>query len=102
MGVFKGIVSWIEAAGSQLTHTINFWRYEPDKREIHFSNNFQHVAHERGLTEADALDVYYHGYVIKDNMMERKYNGYEIGIYYFVAHDTGRIVITSIWKRGRR
>jgi hypothetical protein len=34
--------------------------------------------------------------------MVKKYNGYEIGIYYFVAPDTGRAVVTSVWKKGRR
>ncbi len=98
MGILKGIGSLLGTAGEQVTSKMNFWRYEPDKSEIHFSNNFQQVAKERGITEADALDVYYHGRVIKPNMMERKYNSYEIGIYYFIANDTGRIVITSAWK----
>ncbi len=73
----------------------------PDTRDIHFSNNFQHKARSSGLTEKDALDVYHHGAAIKTNMMVRKYNGYEIGIYYLVDGRTGRTVITSIWKRER-
>ncbi len=73
-----------------------------DTREPYFTKNFHSVAHARGLTEADARDVYYHGSVIKQNMMVRKYNGYEIGIYYFADGHTGKTIITSIWKRERR
>ena len=73
-----------------------------DTREPYFTKNFHSVAHTRGLTEADARDVYYHGSAVKQNMMVRKYNGYEIGIYYFVDGHTGKTIITSIWKRERR
>ncbi len=70
--------------------------------EPHFTKNFNNVAHDRGLTEADARDVYYHGSTVKQNMMSKKYNGYEIGIYFFVDRQTGKTIITSIWKRDRR
>ena len=73
-----------------------------DAREPYFTRNFHSVAHARGLTEADARDVYYHGSAVKQNMMVRKYNGYEIGIYFFVDGHSGRTIITSIWKRERR
>ena len=102
MKVLGGIGAFFQTAGRQLVQTMNIWRYEPDKRLIHFSSHFQETAREHGVTEADALDVYYHGYVVKPNMMTRKYNGYEIGIYYFVAPDTGRIVIQTTWKKDRR
>ena len=75
---------------------------KPDTRILYFSRNFQTIAKQRGLTEKDATDVYYHGSVMKPNMMVRKYNGYEIGIYYFVTADTGQTIIASIWKRDRR
>jgi hypothetical protein len=54
-----------------------------------------------GLTESDAKDVLYHGSSVQENMLVRKYNGYEIGIYYFNDAKTGQTVITSIWKRER-
>lgn len=73
-----------------------------DTRELYFTKNFHTLAHARGLTEADARDVYYHGTVAKQNMMVKQYNGYEIGIYSFVDGRTGKTVITSIWKRERR
>ena len=46
----------------------------------HFSSNFQLKAKQWGLSEGYAHDVYRNGYVIKENMMVRKYNGYEVGI----------------------
>jgi hypothetical protein len=73
-----------------------------DTREPYFTKNFHTVAHARGLTEKDARDVYYHGTVVKANMMGKQYNGYEIGIYYFVDGRTGKTIITSIWKRERQ
>ncbi len=63
---------------------------------MRITRNFQRVARARGLTETDTRDVYYHGSVIKQNMMVREYNSYEIGIYYFVDSQSGRTIITSI------
>ena len=59
------------------------------------------VCIDAGLSLEAALDRVT-GEAIKQNMMSRKYNGYEIGIYYFVDGNTGQTVITSIWKRDRR
>ncbi len=52
-----------------------------------------------GLSETDALDVYHHGTLVKNNMMIRKYNGYEIGIWFFAGRVTGKAIINSVWKR---
>jgi len=53
------------------------------------------------LSEADVLDVFEHGEVIADNKIVRKYNGYEIGMYY-VRDKIGRCKATYVWKRDRR
>jgi len=45
-------------------------------------------AASRGLTVQDAADVYYHGQEVKPNMMVRDYNGYSIGLYYFLDKRT--------------
>ena len=74
----------------------------PTPRDLHFTNNFQLKAKSWGLSEKDARDVYYHGSLVKPNMMKRHYNGYEIGIWFFHDHLTGQPIITSIWKRERR
>jgi hypothetical protein len=70
--------------------------------EISFTKNFYTKAKANTVTEKDAKDVYYHGKVRKPQILVRTYTGYEIGIYYFLTPDTGKPVITSIWKRTRR
>lgn len=54
------------------------------------------------LTEADCLDVLWHGSKVKDAMRARKYNGYEIGIVFGRDKRTGQYIIFSAWKRERR
>ncbi len=55
-----------------------------------------------GISEYSVNDVFFHGTVIKENMMARKYNGYEIGIVYDRDKRTGQYIIFSVWKRSRR
>jgi len=64
--------------------------------------NFQQKVKAWGLSEKDALDVYYHGQEIKPGMKTRKYNGYELSIYYGRNSLTGTPYISTIWKRERR
>ena len=103
MGWFQELQAILKTAFGQLTNSSHV---QPsgsvDTREPYFTRNFQSIAHARGLTEKDARDVYYHGSVIKQNMMAKQYNGYEIGIYSFVDGQSGKTIITSIWKRDRR
>lgn len=68
---------------------------------ISFTKNFYAKAKAAGLTEQDASDVYYSGYISqhKQNMMLKDYNGYQLGIYYFLSPKTGKPVISTIWKR---
>ncbi len=73
-----------------------------DPRELGFTNNALKKMGQWHLSEADAKDVFFHGgVVVKHNMMVKKYNGYEIGLYYFQDKQTGQFVISSAWKRGR-
>jgi hypothetical protein len=103
MGWFQELQAILTTAIGQLTNSSHV---QPpgsvDTREPYFTKNFHSTAQERGLTEADARDVYYHGSVVRQNMMVKQYNGYEIGIYSFVDGHTGKTVITSIWKREKR
>src|SRR5437763_12036789 len=73
----------------------------PNTSEVYFTNNFISKAKQRGLSEKDALDVYYHGQDRKDNMRCRTYNGYELCIYYGHNSHTGQPLISTIWKRER-
>jgi hypothetical protein len=96
MGVLQSLGNALKTAAEQIT------TQSPTPRDLHFTNNFQLKAKSFGLSEKDARDVYYHGSQVKSNMMVKKYNGYEIGIWFFKDHLTGQAIITSIWKRGRR
>ena len=103
MGWYEEIQAILKSAVGQLTNSSH--ARPPgsiDTREPYFTRNVHTVAHARGLTEADARDAYCHDSAVKQNMMVKKYNGYEIGIYYFVDGHTGKTIITSIWKRGQR
>ncbi len=55
-----------------------------------------------GLSESDVEDVFRHGEVVAENMMSRKYGGYEIGMYYFRDKRNGNYIVTAVWKRERR
>jgi len=96
MGVIQSLGKALKTAAEQITTTT------PPPKDLHFTNNFQLKAKLWGLSEQDARDVYYHGSLIKQNIMVRKYNGYEVGIWFFQDHLTGQAIITSIWKRGIR
>jgi len=91
-----------EAVGQVIRSTKHTPHRCIDTKSLRFTNNFYQKAKAWGVSEKDAEDVYYHGSVIKQNMMVRKYNGYEIGICFFIASDTGQTVISSIWKKPRR
>jgi hypothetical protein len=95
MGVLTGILTAIQTALDQIG-------VSGSTATIRFTTNFQKKAKEWGLSEKDAEDVYQHGDQVKENMLVRKYNGYEIGIYYFKDNRTSLPVISSIWKRERQ
>lgn len=103
MGWYQELQAILKTAFGQFTNSSHVRPPDGiDTREPYFTRSFQSVSQARGFTEADARDVYYHGSAIKQNMMVKQYNGYEIGIYSFVDGRTGRTIITSIWKRERR
>jgi len=96
MGLLDGLKKAVSIAGAQLTSS------SPQPQGISFTPNFQQKAKAWGLSEKDALDVYYHGEEIKPGMKVRKYNGYELSIYHGQSKTTGQPYISTIWKRGRR
>jgi hypothetical protein len=104
MGWYEELQKTFRAAAEQLkgsghpVHTAASSR----KDEIFFTKNAQAKMKAWGIAEKDVYDVYRHGSVVKNNMMVRKYNGYEIGIWFYKDHITGQPGITSIWKRERR
>lgn len=56
-----------------------------------------------GISETQVLDVFNHGTVEKrggESNAIKKYSNYEVGVYY--AFNSGKYIIISVWKRGRR
>jgi hypothetical protein len=51
------------------------------------------------LHDNDIADVFAHGEEVKEQMIVRRYNGYEIGLSYFTDRKTGNAIVTSVWKR---
>ena len=104
MRIVKELTKLLQTTVQQLTASNNQTSGSTsiDTREPYFTKKFEAKAKSWGLTEADAKDVLYHGASTRENMLVRKYNGYEIGIYYFKDTWTGQTVISSIWKRERR
>ena len=74
MGLLDGLKKAVATAGAQITSS------SPNPQGIYFTNNFEIKAKQWGLSEKDALDVYYHGQESKPGMKTRKYNGYELSI----------------------
>ena len=72
MGLVDGLKKAVSTATEQLT------RSSPKPQGIYFTNNFQQKAKQWGLSENDALDVYYNGQESNPDMKTRKYNGYEL------------------------
>ena len=104
MGWYEELTKTIAAAASQLSssgHVVST-KASPRKDELFFTKNAQAKMKAWGISENDCYDVYHHGTVVKNNMMVRKYAGYEIGIWFFADRLTGKTIISSAWKRARR
>ncbi len=96
IGLVDGLKKAVAVAGEQVFSS------SQNPQGIYFTANFQQKAKAWGLSEKDAADVYYHGQESKPGMKVRKYNGYELSIYYGQSKTTGQPYISTIWKRQRR
>ena len=74
----------------------------PTQQRLSFTSKCIQQMKDWQLSEQDVTDVFQHGEVIGDNKLVRKYNGYEIGMYYFRNKKTGNYTATFVWKRDRR
>ncbi|SRR2546422_3885588 len=104
MGWYEELQKALRTAGRQVKgneHPVQT-SASPRKDELSFTRNAQAKMKSWGISEKDVYDVYYHGTIVKTNMMVRKYNGYELGIWFFADQVTGKAIISSAWKRGRR
>jgi hypothetical protein len=90
---------WIKTILRQLFVTA---AEHPTQRKLSFSRKCIQLMQEWNLSEQDVTDVFEHGEVIGDNKLARKYNGYEIGMYYIRDPKTGNYTATFVWKRERR
>src|SRR5438034_8311675 len=103
MDILNELRNMLKTARSQFTYTSNAGvRPARNTCDVYFTNNFEQKAKEWGLTERDALDVYYHGEDRKPSQRCRTYNGYELCIYYGQNSRSGQPYISTIWKRDRR
>jgi len=103
MSLVKVLKTTLKTIGEQLTvSSSSAAKSSLSTSEVYFTDNFISKAKQRGLSEKDALDVYYHGQDRKDTMRCRTYNGYELCIYYSHNSRTGQPFISTIWKRERR
>jgi hypothetical protein len=76
--------------------------YSVNTQDLGYTKNAKAKMHEWHLSEIDIEDVFYHGGIlVKPQMMVKKYNGYEIGLYFFQDKQTGRPIISSVWKQDR-
>jgi hypothetical protein len=102
MRMLQALKTTLKTMWEQLTASSFSAKSSLNTSEVYFTNNFISKAKQWGLSEKDALDVYYHGQDRKDNMRCRTYNGYELCIYYGHNPRTGQPLISTIWKRERR
>lgn len=75
---------------------------KPNQPGLSFTRKCLQRMKDAQLSEKDIADVFQHGELTSENMLIRKYNGYEIGMYYFRDKKTGNYIVTAVWKRERR
>ncbi len=103
MSVREVVKTTLKAIGEQLTYSRKPHTKTPmNTKEVYCTNNVVQKAKPWGLSEQDALDVYYHGHERQDQMRCRTYHGYELCMYYGQNTHTGQPYIATIWKRERR
>ncbi len=90
---------WIKAILRQLLGEAGD---RPNQQRLSFTRKCVQQMKDWHLSEADVADVFQHGEITNENVMTRKYNGYEIGMYYFRDKKTGNSIVSAVWKRDRR
>jgi hypothetical protein len=90
---------WISAILRQL---LGEQTDKPNQPGLSFTRKCIQQMKDWSLSEKDITDVFRHGQLRDENMLIRKYDGYEIGMYYFRDTKTGNYIVSSVWKRERR
>jgi hypothetical protein len=72
----------------------------PKTPQIIFARKCQAKMQELHLSERDMREIFAYGEPARKNkqIVVKQFNGYEIGLYYFM-NDQGNYIITSVWKR---
>ena len=73
----------------------------PQEKSLKYTIKCKAKMEEHRLTEADVEDVFRRGEKRKGQMLVRRFNGYEIGMYYFQDSRTGECIVTAVWRRER-
>lgn len=71
------------------------------KKLLKYTNKCKARMEEHSLTEADVEDVFLRGEK-RQEMLVRRFNGYEIGLYYFQDKRTLQYVVTAVWRSERK
>jgi hypothetical protein len=74
----------------------------PQKKLLKYTIKCKQKMEEHRLTEANVEDVFRKGEKSKGQKLVRRFNGYEIGMYYFKDSRTGDYIVTAVWRRERR
>ena len=90
---------WIKAILRQLQGVASD---KPTQQHLIYTRKCTQQMKDWQLSEKDVDDVFRHGEITRENTMVRKYNGYEIGMYYFRDTKSGSYIVTAVWKRERR
>lgn len=77
---------------------------KPKNTKVLFTKSALEKMGTYGLSEKRVEDAVLHGEYVegKDNMISRKYNGYEIGAIAKYNNVTKTYIVLSAWKRARR
>jgi hypothetical protein len=84
-------MSWLKAIADQV--------FTSRKPKLVITNKARKKMADWLLTDNDVKDVFYHGEEVKEQLIVRQYNGYEIGLHYFKDRKTGDAIVTAVWKR---
>lgn len=78
--------------------------FSPRTPEVIFTRSAIEKMGSLGLSENKVTDAVLHGNYVrgKDNMISKKYNGYEIGVMAKHNKATNSYLVLSAWKRERR
>ena len=78
--------------------------FRPQTTQVIFTKSALEKMGQWGLSERKVKDAVLHGEAVreKQNMISKKYNGYDVGVIAPYTKATNSYLVLSAWKRGRR